>query len=922
VYRFGAFELDLTQRELRNGGARVPLQPRVFDLLHYLVLRPERAISRSELLETVWGSVSVADGSLSRAVRALRAALRADPTLEDTIQTIRGFGYLFSSPVERVEVPDGPDSRTSISALPPVVSREAEIAQLVAAIEAVRRGERRVAVVAGDAGTGKTALVRRVLRGAATGIAIGEGQCIEGFGAQSPYLPILEALVNLGLAGDDEMRSRVQESIARAAPSWKTHLPVLFPQSEAATGPVEFQPNEMAQQLLDAVELLAATAPLALVVEDVHWADQSTLDLLDSLSRRTTPVSLLIVCTLRTGDRGPSEGVDRFRANLLREERAIELEMTPISSAGVHDYVCWSLERSGREATESLDAAVDWLLERTSGHPLFLAQLVDHLSSLELLGGSVEDSFSAKRLEEAGLPRTLAQLLEYWVAQLDAASLEFLEAASVAGLDFDLRSVAVATGQAMEDLERLVDRLCSEGWLHFRSFSNWPDGSRGTRFRFGHVLFAEAIYERILPARRGRLHQSIADRLEQGHPGQPAISSRLASHYEKSGDMLRSVRHRISAARFAASSQAVDESLHHSTIALASLHHLLDEDRHVAEADLRLSIGLSLSNRHGFGHAPVRESFERALELARRAGDSDREAAATWGVCSCQEMEGELEAARTGGERLLRLADRTRNQQYRLFALDVLCNTAYFQARFGDCIRLEAEADRLTTLGPAGKLAERSIDDVQTTAKVYAGLSHWHRGDLDRAIGVTHEAVDRARRLSRPNTEVVSEVFASILYSLLGDSDRQRQYAEHGLRIAERHDIELWGAIARFMVICADPPSSEQLPELEDTFARMASHGGLGGTFFLGLLAEREAAAEEFEKARHLCEAGIALATRTTERNHLPSLYLLAARLAETSSGGDAYRRLAADTASSLDSLQMQRQVEEALAERVSPQSR
>ena len=98
IHRFGRFELDLRQRELRAGRDRVPLQPRVFELLRYFAVNPARAISRDELLAEVWSDVRVTDGSLTKAVRVLRATLRRDPALREAVQTVRGHGYRLRAP--------------------------------------------------------------------------------------------------------------------------------------------------------------------------------------------------------------------------------------------------------------------------------------------------------------------------------------------------------------------------------------------------------------------------------------------------------------------------------------------------------------------------------------------------------------------------------------------------------------------------------------------------------------------------------------------------------------------------------------------------------------------------------------------------------------------------------------------------------
>ena len=884
IHRFGRFTLDLQRRELRAGRDRVPLQPRVFELLCYFAAHPSRAISRDELLAQVWSDASVTDGSLTKAVRVLRAVLSRDPALREAVETVRGHGYRFSADVESA---DTQDRFTPLDAARgrPFVGRAAELAKLAELASQVRQGGRRFVLIVGAPGSGKSALAQKAVEAAAADFLVGEGQCIERFGEQAPYLPIAEATLNFARSDPDSRRSRIRSIVQRAAPSWRAQLPALFPEDALELDPIEPQPAQMARQILDAIEMIGAQQPTILVVQDIQWADHSTLALLHSLARRTAPSKLLTICTVRAAEIDESEPLRALRADVSRMTDGLVVESAPISVDGVRQYAMWRLDRGEVEDAGSSDRFVDWLHGSTGGNPLYFTQLIDHLSSLGLLeDASRDETFSASRLEAAGIPASLGQLIRHWVSSLDANERAFLEAASAAGFAFDLRVVQAALGIDEESAEASCDRLCAAGWLRFREFEAWADGSRGARLRFEHVLFREALYQDISPNRRARLHHAIARRIEAGHPGEPAFASQLAVHYEVAGAFEEAARHRIAAAVFAASSQSVDETLHHAEVGLRYLDALPVALRRAAEIDLRISIGMGQAARRGFGDERAIEAFERALELARDAGDVDREVAATWGIASCRKMRGELESAREAGARLLTLADSTNEPRHLRLALDLLCSIAFFQGRFADCVALKQRADRAIGGELADALPARPLEDVRVTSQLYGAIAQWHRGDESTALDWARDAVARAERLRHPYTSVFAECFTAILCFLVGDESGRRRHAARGRSLSEQHGIALWGEIARFMELCADPPSAEALPALRDAFGEMARHGGLGGTFFIGLLANRELAGGQVEAARKICRAGIELAERMTELHHLPMLYLTAACLARDES--------------------------------------
>ncbi len=949
VYRFGRFELDMRLHQLRFASEQVHVQPRVFKVLCHLVKHSDRAVSREELLSHAWGSVTVADGSLSRAIRGVRAALESDPDLHDAIETVRGYGYRFGLEVEAEPPPLAPIDSAAFASddapKRPFVGREAECAVIARSLHACRRGERRVVTVVGEPGSGKTALVRHALAQAAGEDGVGdllvaEGRCLAIFGAKTPYLPVREALANLADQCDAVGDPLVATAIERTAPSWRSQLPALvelpalieppapspaLPAEEAhVPRPVSEPPHSrMAQEMLEALEWMGRDRSIVFFFEDLHWADDSTLALIASLARRSLDTRLCLICTMRSNEIAGVPALERLCEELALVESAQQIETGPLSKQDVEAYLAQSPERLPSD-TSSLVA--DWIYRRTDGHPLFLERLVDHLTERDWLGVAEPgrdrpDTESAPtlvaRLEAAGIPATLGQLLREWLSTLDVPDRDLLDAASVVGAVFDLRAVAAALAAnqaasaeaeiAQTDVEDGADRLCARGWLEFRGFETWPDRSHGAVFAFRHALFAEALSAEIPPGRRARLHCAIAERLAGASstsafaPSETA--SAIASHFERGGARAQAAPYHVAAALHASAQQAVGEALHHAERGLEALEWIEPDRRDAVEADLCMAMGFSLANLDGYADDRIKELFERARSLTRRLGDSTREIAASWGLVASLQMRGEIEAAKSEAERLLELAEASGHTRYRQFAWGILTAIAYFQGRFADCV-----AHARATLDARGGGREELVlfngmQDIEVTIGVYAVLAHWHLGDSEAARELAERTIARARSLAHPFTLGMAEAFTSIFYFRLPDSKRQREHAQAGIRVSEEADLTLWAEVSRFMEICADPPDPAHLPDLRATLERMARSGGLGGTFFLSLLAERELAAGERQNATNLCRVGIALAERTTERNNLPALYLIAAQAGEDREERARLLRQAAEWADTLGSV-------------------
>jgi DNA-binding winged helix-turn-helix (wHTH) protein/predicted ATPase len=383
--QFGPYRLDGARGQLWRHTQVIKLSPKATAVLWCLVRQAGQVVTKATLLDTVWPETAVSEGVLSVCMRDLRRALGDDPRQPRYIETVHTRGYRFVAPVEPLHTPrpepgDLPALAADPLALPVapgLVGREAEMAQVQACLERARRGERQVLFITGEAGIGKTALVEACVTAlpAQETPWVGWGQCVDAYGPGTGYLPVLEALGRLcqGLAGNT-----VRAQLRQWAPAWLAQLPGVLPAAEQAR--LQQRTRGMTRdrlfcELAEALEALTAAHLLVVVLEDLHWSDPSTVDVLTMLARRREPARLLLLGTYR-----PVELVLRThplkpaKAELHLHGQCTEVALGVLPETAVAAYVA---QRFPAPVAETIAPV---LYQRTAGHPLFMVHLATYLA--------------------------------------------------------------------------------------------------------------------------------------------------------------------------------------------------------------------------------------------------------------------------------------------------------------------------------------------------------------------------------------------------------------------------------------------------------------------------------------------------------------------------------------------------------------
>jgi DNA-binding SARP family transcriptional activator/DNA-binding GntR family transcriptional regulator len=409
------------------------------------------------------------------------------------------------------------------------VGRAHELSRLDAALDAAGDARGGVALIAGRAGIGKTRLTNALSEHAhARGATVLDGRCIQLVGTGLPYLPLVDALRPLrGSTALHELPVQLRE------------LPRLLPDlaGRGAADEVDQTRDDLRLRLFEEVlavlEHLSRAQPLVLVLEDLQWADVSTLDLVAFLAHAVRDRRILLVATYRSEEFRTGKPLHRLVAALVAAGVVDPIELGPLLGAEVEALLAAGGAQLSPEVTEAI-------VLRSEGNPFF---------ARELLAAGARDG--------TVLPPALRDILLASVARLDADARGVLRVAAAAGRDVPYRLLAAVT--PLHELE-LADALRQA--VEYDVLA--ADQATGT-FRFRHELFAEAVYSTLLPGEREVLHERLARAIteEPGLAVSGATAAEAAQHWAAAGRPIEALAASLQAARDAEVVSGLTEALQH-----------------------------------------------------------------------------------------------------------------------------------------------------------------------------------------------------------------------------------------------------------------------------------------------------------------------------------------------------------------------
>jgi hypothetical protein len=492
-------------------------------VLRYLVLHADRLVTKAELFRQVWDGRHVTDTVLRGCIHAIRIALADTAATPQYLETVGRQGYRFR--LGRAA------PRLRPAEARPVVGRQGDVEWLRERWAWAMEGRRQCAMLSGEVGIGKSTVVDLFVASLPTprDVGVGRGQCVDTYGDGEPYLPMLEAL---GQVGRSAHREALLAVLQRYAPTWLVHLPGLLGDSERERLQRQLQgvtPVRMLRELAEALEVLTTTIPLVLVLEGLHWSDMATVNLLVYLAQRREAARFLLLGTYRPVDVVVREHPLR---RVLQELRGRGLcDELPLELLLPEDVSMYATARLGGEVTAALTA---FLYHYSEGNALFMVNLLEHLVEQGLMHQqgdqwTIRDSWTAA----TSLPDALQLLITQRLEMLAREAQRVLEVASVAGDTFATAVVAAGLNVPVDYVDAICDTLAQQhAFLEPAGLAEWPDGTLSGCYRFQHGLYRQVLAARLGELQRVQVHRRIGERLAQGYgPQTPTIATQLVFHF-------------------------------------------------------------------------------------------------------------------------------------------------------------------------------------------------------------------------------------------------------------------------------------------------------------------------------------------------------------------------------------------------------
>jgi class 3 adenylate cyclase/predicted ATPase len=740
----------------------------------------------------------------------------------------------------RVVRASGVRSRLNIAAgrLPRFVGREVELATLIDRWKRAQDGEGQNVLVVGEAGVGKSRLVNQLHEHLAalphTWLECGATSYTEG----TPFHPVI-ALMSQGLAfgledSAAEKLAKLKGGLGALASAENVALIADFlglPPPEPLPMSPELQRRKTIDVLTQWTLSLSAAQPLVVLVEDLHWCDASSLELLGHLIAQSPTARVLVLATARPEFTAPWPPRSNFTTVQLPRLTQREARSMVTALAG------------SELPADTLDA----LVARADGVPLYLEELTK----------AVVEPGTAPGVES--IPATLADSLMARLDRLSAAK-EVAQLAAVLGREFGYPLLAATAGLDDATLLHGLARLVEAEILFARG------EPPAATYMFKHALIQETAYQSLLKRKRQHLHARIAHVLEERFPERVAAEPEvIARHYDQAGLVAEASVHYQRTGERATRRSANEEAIGHLRRALALVELLpVARERDQRELGLQMAIGAPLVAARGQSHPETEKTYARARELIAQIGQSPELPRLMAGMAAAYFVKGDLAAAAELAQEALTAAERT-GEPFDLLSSHYLVGLPLlFQGNFSQALQHFEHSIKLYDPTEHASLAYSVGFDPGVDARSHAGWCHWYLGQPDRALAMSEEAVALAQRVEHPLSLALALFWGGVVHILRGEFDRGRQRAEEVMELAERLGFPLYLGLGRVLRGVARLESGESeagIAEMQHAMMELAGIGsGIGAPQILVLLAEGLRKVGHYDDALTALGLGIAQA--------------------------------------------------------------
>jgi DNA-binding SARP family transcriptional activator/predicted ATPase len=820
---------------------------------------------------------------------------------------------------------------------PPFVGRVHELARLEEALAQAYAGQGQLRFLVGGAGRGKTALVQELARRAQDGDAnllVVSGYCSAHTGAGDPYLPFREAL-NM-LAGDVESSwagglvttphaRRLWEALPVTLPALAEYaLDLIGPFTPAQpfiARAAAFAPPDTAwlqavarrldepvraldekilmTQFVAALRAIASQRPLLLILEDLHWIDAASSNLLFHLSRTLAGSPLLLLGTYRPDELTTKAGETRhplaaIAGELKRQHGDIWLDLDEPHPESGRAFVDAYLDTQPNRLGPSFRKA---FYLQTEGHALFTVEL---LRTLQERGDLRQDErgrwVASDAIDWQTLPARVEGVIEQRIRRLDEATQTLLTVASVEGEFFTAEVVARIQGMEERPLVQQLGReLDQQHRLVMAQTVAWLGPQRLSRYRFRHILFQQYLYQQIDAVERSYLHDAVATTLESIYDGETqTLAVQLAWHFAQAGRLDKAAQYLLQAGNQAYWLSAYQEAATHFSKGLALLTTLPPSAQQAQqELELQIAYGNALMATQGWGAPELEAVYTRARQLCGQLANHERLGPVLHGLVLFHSVRAEYAQSQELAQEVLALAQTQADEELLLTAYSQLGLNCLFLGGLVESRMYLEQALSLQTPQQRRHSAFRFGMDPYVASLGFLAASLWLLGYPDQALQRSNEAVALTKQLAHPFSLAFALVWQANLYHFRRQDQRAQAPAEELILLVQQYGFPVWSAAAKgcegwLMVVQGEVAAG--IERIAEGFADwMATNQTLAQTFYVGMLAEAYAAQHDVEGSLQFIDMALALAEQTGERFWTAELYRRKGELLwqQASSGAD-----------------------------------
>ncbi len=770
-------------------------------------------------------------------------------------------------------------NETSFRTSKHTVGRALEQVQLNAFWDTAAASHGLLCCVSGEPGIGKTTFVERFLAGlAANGrlSTVARGRCSERLAGTDAYSPFLEALDAL-----QHGSSSAAESMRRLAPTWYSQVA-----SGATSGTRPDRPRveraysqeRIKRELGSFLQELTRRQTVVLLLEDLHWADLSTVDLLAFLADRIAGLRLLIIVTFRPSDLllAKQHPFLKLKQDLQARGIAHEIALDFLSRQEVGEYLALEFP----EHHLPPDAA-EMIHAKTEGSPLFMTDLLRYFRDRQIIAQESGRWVLAQPLPEIErhLPESTRAMIERMIGQLDERDRRLLVAASVQGHEFDSAVIARALGiddLSVEERLQVLERVHQFAML--LDERELPDKTLTLHYRFTHVLYQNALYATLQPARRVALSKAVAEAFLTLYGEQSAtVAPDLARLFEVGRNFLRAAEYYLIGAKNASRIFAASEAAALARRGLSVIQPAPQTlERNEIEFSLQLALGNALLVVLGYGAPEVREVYERANDFCHRVGGRAQLLPILYGLWISHLIRGELEQALGFGKDFLNLAEQVQSPARIVGERMVGCPLFYL----GQLTQARPYFERAISIyDPAQhrSLAWLYGQEPGMTTRSYLAWTTWFLGYPDQASEHNRESLKLAREVDHALSLGHALYFAAIHAHLRRDWEELSKLANELVLMGQERKLAFWlpvGRVLSGLMMTRDGDGLTGIKEMcSGIQALSAVNTALCLTAVYRLLAEAYAQLRQTTEALAAIQTALDLTQRTRECFFEPELH-------------------------------------------------